>query len=250
MHWGVRRYQNPDGSLTSAGRKRQKNNRYKNDDWPIREKRLNTAGDNSRKYYRKLADKYNIESGDGGRGALIGRATEREYAKLEKLHDAVYDASRSKLFVSGSSKTQSKDSEFFRKKLPREVRRYLDYEMRNYYPQILVGDAPGIDSQVQDYLKKKGYMNVVIYTASGKPRYQADTKWHTKSINSKHPEGSKARLASKDKAMTRDATKGFAITIPDGATATRNNIERLQSQGKNVKQFELNKKKRKDSWID
>ena len=121
--------------------------------------------------------------------------------------------------------------------------------MRNHRPQILVGDAPGVDSQVQNYLKKKGYMNVVVYTASGTPRYQADTRWRTKSVSSKYPEGSKAILASKDKAMTRDATKGFAITIPDGSTVTRNNIKRLQSQGKTIKQLELNKKKRKDAWV-
>ena len=248
MHWGVRRYQNPDGSLTSAGKKRQKNNRYMTNDLDIREKRMSKARDSYHNYYRKLANEHGLKSSEY-RNDLLNKVPKHKIDKLDRLHDAVYDASRSKLFVSGSSKTQSKDSEFFRKKLPREARKYLDYEINNHRPQILVGDAPGVDSQVQNYLKKKGYMNVVVYTASGTPRYQADKKWRTKSISSKHPEGSKARLASKDKAMTRDATKGFAITIPDGSTATRNNIKRLQSQGKNVKQLELNKKKRKDSWV-
>lgn len=58
------------------------------------------------------------------------------------------------VFVSGSSKTQTKDSPYYRKTLPNSVKKQLDNEM-NKKSKIIVGDAPGIDRQVQKYLNKK-----------------------------------------------------------------------------------------------
>lgn len=37
MKWGIRRYQNPDGSLTSAGRKRRREANYSEDERKLRE---------------------------------------------------------------------------------------------------------------------------------------------------------------------------------------------------------------------
>ena len=59
-----------------------------------------------------------------------------------------------KTFVSGSSKTQDRSSGYYRKNLPSKVRRELNAKMKAGNT-ILVGDAPGIDRQTQDYLKKK-----------------------------------------------------------------------------------------------
>lgn len=110
------------------------------------------------------------------------------------------------LFVSGSSKTQSKDSVYFRKKLPKQVRKELKQAIRNQ-DKIIVGDAPGIDRQVQDYLKDKGYKNVEVYGPGKQVRYSSDLSWKTNAIDSKHPEGSKEWLAEKDKVMSKQATK-------------------------------------------
>ena len=79
------------------------------------------------------------------------------------------------VFVSGSSKTQSKDSPYYRKKLPKAIRSEIRKSMRNG-DKILVGDAPGIDRQVQDYLKKKHYKNVEIYGPGKQVRYSANKK--------------------------------------------------------------------------
>jgi hypothetical protein len=155
------------------------------------------------------------------------------------------------LFVSGSSKTQSKDSEYYRRKLPREVRKELKGAMKSG-STILVGDAPGVDRQVQDYLHKKKYRNVEVYSPGTQARYKAGKDWVNRTVNdTKHEPGSKEWLAKKDVAMTNRATRGMAVVLDEGANATRRNVERLRSQGKDVTTYELSKSgKRKDRWVD
>lgn len=175
--WGVRRFQNPDGSLTPAGRIR-----------------------------------YSGET----------------------------------LFVSGSSKTQNKETGFYRRKLPSGVRKELKKSIKSG-DKIIVGDAPGIDRQVQDYLNKKKYENVEVYGPGNKEvRYNANKKWKTNLIDApQYEEGTDEWRAEKDIAMSNAATKGLAVLIENGAQATRNNIERLKKAGKNVSVYELSGK----TWL-
>lgn len=157
--------------------------------------------------------------------------------------------SRESLFVSGSSKTQDPSSGYGRKKLPKEIRKVLKASLRNG-DQIIVGDAPGIDRQTQDYLNRKHYQNVVVYGPGSKVRYSANKKWKTHAIDAPEFEkGSSEWLAKKDIAMTKAATKGLAVVLDEGAKATRNNIDRLKSQNKSVQVYELSKYgKKKDRW--
>ncbi len=146
-----------------------------------------------------------------------------------------------RVFVSGSSKTQAKDSGYYRKKLPRPVRKELKGAMKSG-STVLVGDAPGVDRQVQDYLHRKKYKNVEVYSPGTKARYLADNDWTNRAVNdTEHEPGSKEWLAKKDVAMTNRATKGLAVTLDEGSTATRNNVERLRSQGKEASVYELSK---------
>lgn len=169
--WGVRRYQNKDGSLTPAGKKHREET----------------------------------------------------------------------LFVSGSSKTQDKESGYYRRKLPRGVRKELNKSMKNQ-DKIIVGDAPGVDRQVQDYLNKKKYSNVEIYGPGKKVRYTANSKWKTNPIDAPEFEvGSGEWLAKKDIAMTNAATKGLAVILDEGAKATKNNVKRLVEQNKDTQVYELSK---------
>lgn len=172
MKWGIRRYQNKDGSLTSAGRARY--------------------------------------------------------------------GSGKKVFVSGSSKTQDKNSGYYRKNLPDTVRRAIDSKMKNG-DTILVGDAPGIDRQVQDYLKKNKYKHVTVYATGDSPRYSANKKWDTKLVDSKGYEpGTPEFNRQKDIAMSKDADSGIAVVLnKGGAKATRDNVERLIEQNKDVDIFQL-----------
>lgn len=167
--WGVRNYQNPDGSLTEAGKAR-----------------------------------YNS------------------------------------VFVSGSSKTTDPNSGYYRKELPDEIKSTLDKYVKNKN-HIIVGDAPGIDTQVQEYLNNKKYENVSIYTTSKEPRHLANKNWKIHIINTYGLDpNSKEGLLMKDIAMTNAAKKGFAVILENGgASATRKNVERLIDQNKNVKVFML-----------
>lgn len=157
--------------------------------------------------------------------------------------------SKERLFISGSSKTQDPTSGYGRKKLPREIRKVIKASLRNG-DQIIVGDAPGIDRQTQDYLKKKHYKNVVVYGPGTNVRYSASKSWKTRAIDAPEFEkGSGEWLAKKDIAMTKAATKGLAVVLDEGAKATRNNVERLKSQNKAVRVYELSKYgKKKDRW--
>lgn len=144
-------------------------------------------------------------------------------------------------FISGSSKTQTKDSPYYRRKLPKQVRSQIDERMKRG-DRIIVGEAPGVDRQVQDYLKRKGYKNVEVYTSAKNPRYLANKKWKVNSVDaSKYEEGSKEWLAEKDKAMTKAADEGIAVILDEGAKATRANIVRMLENSKDVKVYELSR---------
>lgn len=83
---------------------------------------------------------------------------------------------------------------------------------------IMVGDAPGVDKLVQNYLLSKGYMQVVVYHAYDEPRYNAG-------FNSK---GGFSSYTDRDKAMCAAADHGLAIW--DGnSRGTKQNIARVQS---------------------
>ena len=128
-------------------------------------------------------------------------------------HDPRTGRFTNSLFVSGSSKTQDKNSEYYRRKLPKEIRQKLKESMKAG-DRIIVGDAPGIDRQVQDYLNKKKYRNVEIYGPGKEVRYAANKNWKTNPIDApEFAEGSREWLAKKDKAMSDAATKGLGVGI-------------------------------------
>lgn len=178
--WGVRRFQNEDGSLTEAGKRR--------------------------------------------------------YATV---------------FVSGSSKTQTEDSPYRRDELPKAVQDELNRHM-SLNSNFVVGDAPGIDRQVQDYLNRANYSNVSVYGPGTAVRYQANKNWKTHPIDAPEYEvGSKEWLAAKDIAMEKVSTEGLAVVLDEGAKATRKNVERLVQNGKTVMVYELNKNGADyDRWIN
>ena len=180
MKWGVRRYQNPDGTYTPAGKKRY-----------------------------------------------------------------------SRVFVSGSSKTEFPDSGYYRKDLPKAVSDELDAIM-NDDKTVLIGDAPGIDRQVQKYLASKGYLNVEVYgPGNEKVRYSANSKWKSQTIDNPNAEpGSSEWLSAKDKVMSDLADEGLAVILDNGSSATRANIQRLVGSGKSVKVYELSAKgSDQDRWV-
>lgn len=154
------------------------------------------------------------------------------------------------LFVSGSSKTQFKDNPYYRKSLPKPIKDHLNNYMKTN-GRIVVGDAPGVDRQVQNYLKKSGYSNVEVFGPGKKLRYQANKQWKANPIDApEYEEYSPEWLAKKDIAMEKVSTEGLAVVLENGgAGATRKNVERLINNMKDVKVYELYSDKKKDRWV-
>ena len=154
------------------------------------------------------------------------------------------------VFISGSSKTQAGDSGDDRNQLPKEIQDTLHSYM-NEKVNVIVGDAPGVDRQVQDFFNEHKYDRVEVYGPGKEVRYTANKNWKTNPIDAPEFEvGSKEWLAKKDIAMERASTEGLAIVLDEGAKATRKNVDRLLQNGKTVQVYELSKNGiDHDKWI-
>jgi len=126
------------------------------------------------------------------------------------------------------------------KTLPQEVKnsihKIVDNQMR-----ILVGDANGIDSLVQDYCLSLGYFNVTVYSISSQPRYKASDKFGLEIVTpSAEIKGARERQQEKDKAMTKDSQYSFIIW--DGKSkGSYANIIRAFEQDKKIKLYAENR---------
>lgn len=144
------------------------------------------------------------------------------------------------VFISGTTKT-SEDGLYKRDKLPDKISKEIDKYITEGR-KILVGDAPGIDSQVQDYLSGKNYKNVEVFVSGDEVRKMAGEKldWTVNNIDGENFEKySKEWRAVKDKAMNSVASEGLAVVIKNGSGATRNNISRFIEAGKKVSVYQL-----------
>lgn len=112
--------------------------------------------------------------------------------------------------------------------------------------KIIIGDAPGTDARVQEYLKEKQYKNVKIYTSDSDVRNNIGEWPVIKIVPDKDLAENKVREL-KDIIMTNIATKAIAIMPendrPDSAMS--NNVNRLRSKGLEPVIFDYEKKK----WI-
>ena len=102
---------------------------------------------------------------------------------------------------------------------------------------ILVGDASGIDTLIQDLCNVQSYTNLIVYTITPLPRYLSN-----QSSNFRHIfvdsdiKKERERQTHKDKAMSDDST--FSLVIWDGhSKGSYANIKRAIEQSKKVKVF-------------
>lgn len=141
-----------------------------------------------------------------------------------------------KVFISGTSKHSGE--------LPKEVKDQVNKYTDNKQ-EILIGDAPGIDTEVQKYLKDKGYKKVTVYTIENEPCFNADDgdlNWKVKKVSAPKSEvvdGYNKAQVAKDEAMTKDADEGFAVLLENGSKATRKNVDRMHESGKLVDQLQI-----------
>ena len=99
---------------------------------------------------------------------------------------------------------------------------------------VLVGDANGIDSLIQEYFAKNNYFNVTVYTIFDSPRNLLSNNFSVKKIKT-FLKGRKAQ-EEKDKAMSFDSDYFFVIW--DGKSkGSFNNILRALELNKLLKIF-------------
>ena len=131
-----------------------------------------------------------------------------------------------KVFISGSISIKHlpacvKDS----------VRKIISQNM-----EILVGDADGIDSIIQNFCKSQGYKNITVYSIYPEPRYIVSgfkSKFILPSTESKRE---RERQLEKDKAMTKDSD--FSLIIWDGKSkGSYRNVLRAIENDKKVKLY-------------
>lgn len=113
--------------------------------------------------------------------------------------------------------------------------------------KILIGDAPGADARVQEYLSNKDYRNVIVYTTDPIVRNNVGD-WKVKKINGDGYSDEASIRRQKDIAMTKESTRGYAISLesdrPDSAMS--NNISRMLNSNKYIKVFDYEK----NEWIE
>ncbi len=110
-----------------------------------------------------------------------------------------------KVFISGSISI---------KKLPDKVKESI-LKIINKNLEILIGDASGIDSLVQDFCKENHYFNLTIYTIELFPRYKADERFNVVKVNvSNDIKKDRQKQQEKDKRMTLDSD--YSLVIWDG----------------------------------
>ena len=138
---------------------------------------------------------------------------------------------KNKVFISGSISI---------KKLPQEVKNSIDKIIEQNL-EILVGDAKGIDTLVQNYCLSLNYYNIIIYSIYAFPRYKASDNSKIKYIEVPNSiKRERERQQEKDKAMTMDSEFTFTIWDSKSKGSYANMIRGLDNH-KKVKIYLSNK---------
>jgi len=125
------------------------------------------------------------------------------------------------------------------KNLPQNVKESIQKIINNKM-QILVGDANGIDSLVQDYCLSLNYFNITVYSISSLPRYKASDKFTLKYIEVPNDiKATRERQQHKDRAMTIDSQYSFVIWDSKSKGSYANIIRALE-QNKKIKLYREN----------
>jgi hypothetical protein len=121
--------------------------------------------------------------------------------------------------------------------LPTSVYSRIDNIIKNQF-RIYVGDAPGVDVLVQNYLKEKEYKNLTVFYSFNNNKNCRNNvgNWLTHAVPAHSSKSLRQFYQEKDKVMTEKATWGMMIW--DGKSqGTFANIKRLLAINKQVLVF-------------
>ena len=171
-------------------------------------------------HYGIKGQKWGVRRFENSDGTLTAEGKERYNRSRVKYRES------DNVFVSGKVKYDSPLSG----KIKNEVDKIIKANSN-----ILIGDAPGADTRVQEYLSKIGYKKVTVFTTDPEARNNVGS-WNVSKIDaSKYTDEREARR-QKDIAMTRASNKALAISSKDDRpdSATSLNIQRMRDQGSKV----------------
>jgi hypothetical protein len=135
-----------------------------------------------------------------------------------------------KVFIGGSRKIS---------KLSSEVHQRLDEILAKQLP-IVIGDAPGVDKSVQQYLLAKGYREVEVFCSGTRCRNNVGN-WPIRQVAVNSSRRDFDFYATKDIRMAEEASSGLMIW--DGESAgTLMNVLRLIRQDKKAVILEVPKR--------
>ena len=121
------------------------------------------------------------------------------------------------IFISGSINIKKLDS-----KVIERLKNIISSNLR-----IIIGDATGVDSSIQEYLKLNEVSSVVVYCSGEKPRNNLG-HWDTKRINTSYKPNTRQYFTVKDKAMAADCDYGFMIWDASSTGTLSNAIELVE----------------------
>ena len=121
-----------------------------------------------------------------------------------------------KVFISGSMRIKNLDNNVLNR-----INNIVDSDY-----QVIVGDADGVDSSIQEYLKTKQSKSVVVYCSGERPRNNVG-HWITEKINTNIKPGTRAFFTAKDIQMAEDCDYGFMVWDTKSTGTLSNTIELL-----------------------
>lgn len=128
-----------------------------------------------------------------------------------------------KVFISGSIQIKHLDT---------NVLNRINNILEKHY-NILVGDANGVDSSVQGYLKEKEARSVIVYCIRKQPRNNIGN-WKIKSVSTTKKPGTRAYYTAKDLEMAVDCDYGLMIWDSKSTGTLSNTIELLRRGKKSL----------------
>lgn len=121
------------------------------------------------------------------------------------------------VFVSGSIKIKKLDS-----KVIERLKNIISSNLK-----VIIGDADGVDSSIQEFLKSNEVRSVVVYCSGGIPRNNIG-HWDTKKVSTTYKPGTRQYFTAKDKAMAADCDYGFMIWDASSTGTLSNAIELVE----------------------
>jgi len=128
-----------------------------------------------------------------------------------------------KVFVAGSMNI---------KHLAPQVKDRLDNIVNSGF-ELLVGDADGADTSIQQHLFERGSSKTTVFCSGTRPRNNVGD-WPVTFVDTQHPEGSRAFFTAKDLRMADLADFGLMIWDAKSTGTLSNVLELLVRRKKSV----------------